>query len=78
MLLRLQNRTICRLYQDFPPPASIARSEAAPTSEKRRVFKLIKVTSTIEELTAQRSYNPFGGESKLSYGCGRFSKKPAL
>jgi hypothetical protein len=66
MLLRLQKRTICRLYQDFPPPASIARSEAAPTSEKRRVFKLIKGDLHIEELTAHRSYNPFGGESKFS------------
>jgi hypothetical protein len=78
MLLRLQNRTICRLYQDFPPPASIARSDAAPTSEKRRVFKLIIVTSTIEEPTARRSYNPFGGESKLCYRCGRFIKKNVL
>jgi hypothetical protein len=78
MLLRLQNRTICRLYQDFPPPASIARSDAAPTSEKRRVFKLIMVTSTNEELTAPRSYNPFGGERKLSFRCGRFNKKPVL
>jgi hypothetical protein len=62
---RLENRRICQLYQDLLLPASIARSEAAPTSENRRVFKLITVTSTIEELTAPGSYNPFGGESKL-------------
>jgi putative nucleotidyltransferase with HDIG domain len=75
MLLRLQNRTICRLYQDFPPPASIAKSDAAPTSEKRRVFKLIMDDLHIEELTAPRSYNPFGGESKFTSEMRQFQQE---
>jgi hypothetical protein len=42
-----KNRRIRRLYQDLPPPASIAKSEATLASETRRVFKLI--TADLQE-----------------------------
>lgn len=66
MPLRLANSRIRRLYQDLPVPTSIARSEAVPAAATRRVFRRINVYLRFEELTATTSYNPFGGERKIS------------
>jgi HD superfamily phosphohydrolase YqeK len=66
MLLRLANSRIRQLYQDLPLPTSIARSDAVLATATRRVFRRINADLRFEGLTATTSYNPFGGERKIS------------
>ena len=64
MSLTSEKERIRRLYQAFPLPASIASSDIVLVRPTRRNFRRVTGDLPIEELTASRLYNPFGGARK--------------